>query len=165
MSRIIEFKLDDGLQVLSWVQTAEELMYWSGRKDFPIENASIFEEWHSDPEIRAYLLEDENEKIGYGEIWFDASDNSVELARLLINPKYRNRGFGRQLVMHLLNQIDGKSYRSVELRLFPENSMAKRCYEKSGFVQVSQDTADEYNRNQPRNYVWMVHEFDRGQQK
>ena len=159
MTRIMEFKFDDRLQVLSWVQTPEELMYWTGRKDFPIETTSIFEEWHSDPEIRAYILEDKNEKIGYGEIWFDASDNSVELARLLINPKYRNRGFGHQLVMHLLNQIDRKSYRSVELRLFPENIIAKRCYEKSGFIQVSQDIADEYNRNQPRNYIWMVHEY------
>ena len=87
--------------VLSWVKTATELLHWTGHEDFPLTDTGAFNQWHHDPDIHAFMLSVGDELIGYGECWYDDSDKSVELARLLISPDRRRQGHGQQLV-HLL---------------------------------------------------------------
>ncbi len=36
--------------------------------------------------------------VGYGELWLDAEENEVKLARLIVAPELRGRGLGQRLV-------------------------------------------------------------------
>jgi ribosomal protein S18 acetylase RimI-like enzyme len=159
MSQLLKYSAINASEVLSWIQTPEELMNWAAIKDFPLSDISVFEQWHKDPEIQSYLLQQHREYIGYGEIWYDARDNSVELARLVINPKYRRQGFGQELIKQLLNCIKDQGFQTVILRLFPTNIIAKSCYEKVGFRKMPPEIEAENNADQSYIFDWMSYEF------
>jgi ribosomal protein S18 acetylase RimI-like enzyme len=159
MYQLLKYSAIKASKVLSWIQTPEELMNWAAKKEFPLSDITVFEQWHKDPEIQPYLLQQNKEDIGYGEIWYDANDNSVELARLVINPKYRRKGYGQELIKQLLNCIKDRGFQTVILRLFPTNKIAKSCYEKVGFRKMPPEAETENNADQSYNFEWMSYEF------
>lgn len=155
LNRIIAFNERFAATVLSWVETAKDLANWASINEFPLTDVEIFAKWHSDRDIHPYVLQIAENIVGYGEIWFDNSDHSVEIGRLLIDPRHRNHGYGRRLIWLLLDKIDHDDYRSVEIRLAPGNATAKQCYERAGFKRVSKEIERNYNKAQPRKYIWM----------
>jgi hypothetical protein len=58
--------------VLGWVTSPEELLFWSARTDFPLGDAAVFDEWHSDPEVSPYILLECGQIVAYGEAWLEA---------------------------------------------------------------------------------------------
>ena len=101
-TRLIEFDQKWSETVLGWINSAEELLHWSARADFPLTDATVFDEWHSDPEITPYVLLLENEIVAYGEVWFDKADGSAELGRMIVAPNRRRQGIGALLIERLI---------------------------------------------------------------
>ncbi len=142
--------------ILAWVQTSEELCYWSARRDFPLTDPTVFETWHDDPDISAYvLLIGPDEPIGYGEVWLDRDDDSAELARLIIAPEYRRRKFGTYLIEQLINLPVTATRQRVWVRLIPSNIPAAICYQAAGFARSSLDVERELNAWQRFQFLWM----------
>ncbi|MGI3223421.1 GNAT family N-acetyltransferase [Streptomyces sp. GTA36] len=48
--------------------------------------------------MTARLLVEDERPVAYGELWFDAEEDEVELARIIVAPDARGRGLGRVLV-------------------------------------------------------------------
>lgn len=153
-AQLAPFSQRSAATILSWVTSQTDLFHWAAREDFPLNDASVFEKWHTDPEIYPYQLLIENTLQGYGEIWHDSDDNSWELARLIIAPSSRNKGLGRLLIDLLIHEISQPNPQ-IWVRVIPGNQPAIRCYLNSGFVRAPHDEEVLYNTNQPHDYVWM----------
>jgi ribosomal protein S18 acetylase RimI-like enzyme len=154
--RVIPFEQRWGPTILTWVQSSEELCYWTARQDHPLTDAAIFETWHSDPDTSAHVLMiGDDEPVGYGEVWRNRDDDSVELGRLIISPGYRRRKFGRYLIEELINLRDVKSLQLIWVRLLPSNIPAAICYESAGFARCSLKEERELNTLQRFQFIWM----------
>jgi ribosomal protein S18 acetylase RimI-like enzyme len=140
--------------VASWPRSAEEVVMWCGSPEFPLP-ATMIEGWQQDDEVRSRLLIMDGVPTGYGELWLDAEENEVELARIILAPDARGRGLGRAFVLALLSEATTLGWADIFLRVHPENAAALRCYRGAGFVPVDPELAAEWNVPQPVDYVWL----------
>ncbi len=110
--------------------------------------------WGTEAGCSAFTLMDGSEMVGYGELWVPDDESEVELARLIVAPHRRNRGYGRQLAEALVDEASAIAG-DVFLRVRPENLGAQRVYSTAGFQRVDADLEAEWNAEQPVDYVWM----------
>ncbi len=68
---------------------------------------------------------------GYGYV----DDRTPELA-IAILPQYRNKGLGKSLLIHLIEQAKADGYHQISLSCDPKNDNALHLYQKLGFEQV-----------------------------
>jgi ribosomal protein S18 acetylase RimI-like enzyme len=139
--------------VASWPRSADEVVMWCGSNEFPLP-ATMIEAWQQD-EVRSRLLMTDGVPTGYGELWLDAEENEVELARIILAPDVRGRGLGRAFVLALLSEATALGWSDIFLRVHPENAVALRCYRGAGFLPVQPELAAEWNVPQPLDYVWL----------
>lgn len=99
--------------VLGWIAWPEDLLCWSTRTDFPLTDAAVFDQWHSDPGVATYVLAIENEILAYGEIWLDETEGSAELGRLVVSPQHRRQGLGRLLIERLASFAHEAGYGQI----------------------------------------------------
>src|SRR5690606_9585103 len=131
--------------VLGWISSADELFHWSARSDFPLTQASVFDEWHSDPDVAPYVLRIEQEIVAYGEIWEEETEGSAELGRLVVSPPHRRQGFGRLLIDRLASRTREAGFHEIWVRVLPTNAPALRCYESAGFLRASPEQQATFN--------------------
>lgn len=141
--------------ILDWITSSEELLNWSARVDFPLNDMTVFNEWHSDPEITPYVVLLDNELVAYGEVWLDGADDFAELGRMIVAPNYRRRGLGKLLIERLIAVVHGDDNRNIWLRVFSTNAPALRCYESAGFRQASAKESSSLNIGQRYSFIWM----------
>jgi ribosomal-protein-alanine N-acetyltransferase len=72
--------------------------------------------------------------VGYGIIASGA--NEAHLLNVCVREEFRNRGFGRALLQHLLQAAAGAGAAIVFLEVRPANIGAIRLYESLGFRQI-----------------------------
>ncbi|MEU6315063.1 GNAT family N-acetyltransferase [Streptomyces sp. NPDC047014] len=142
--------------VAGWPGSAREVALWCGLPEFPVSPETVTG-WHREDDVRPYLLLDGGEPVGYGELWLDAEEDEVELARLIVAPGRRGRGIGRTLVGGLLARALETGHAEVFLRVHPDNEVALRCYLGAGFAAVDADLAADWNAAQPVAYAWLRH--------
>ncbi|MEV7951751.1 GNAT family N-acetyltransferase [Streptomyces rubiginosohelvolus] len=150
------FSAADAAAVAGWPTTSEEVSMWCGRKEFPFE-AEIVSSWSKDDDVHAYLLAVNGELVGYGEVWLDAEEEEVELARIIVAPDARGKGLGRSIVQGLLAHAQESGYSDIFMRVYPNNEKALRCYLGAGFAPVTPDVAENWNASQPVSYIWLQH--------
>ncbi|MFE5549563.1 GNAT family N-acetyltransferase [Streptomyces sp. NPDC056534] len=142
------------ITVAGWPASASEVVMWCGRQEFPVPTQTITD-WQRDEDVQAHVLVEDERVVGYGELWFDAEEDEVELARIIVAPDNRGKGLGRVLVRGLLAQTVGAGYSDVFMPVHPDNGAALRCYRGAGFVPVDAGLAESWNAAQPVNYVWL----------
>lgn len=49
-------------------------------------------DWQRDDDVQAHILVEDERVVGYGELWFDAEEDEVELARIIVAPTSARRG-------------------------------------------------------------------------
>jgi ribosomal protein S18 acetylase RimI-like enzyme len=149
------FSDEYAILVAGWAVDAKEVALLSGRVEYPFPE-ELKASWRKvDPDIHSYLLFDGDQPVGYGEVWLDDEEDEVELARIIVDPKLRGRGTGRELIRALLVPALDAGYSEVFLRVRPENAVAIRTYHHTGFVDVPAALMDEWNQGQPIPYRWM----------
>ena len=145
---------DDAATVASWSTTAAEAAAW------------VSELWTSHPGDRPGVVAPARRRrvatsgprrhpVAYGEVWDDAEEDEVELARLIVDPARRREGVGRRLVGALLDLAGSYGRSACFLRVVPDNVAARALYRCAGFVEVDQALMDEWNVGQSAEYVWM----------
>jgi ribosomal protein S18 acetylase RimI-like enzyme len=150
---LIPFQPQYAPEIALWVTSATEASQWANTQ-WPVDPA-VFARWHADPEVQPYVLVDGATLVGYGELWLDATEQEVELARLLITPARRGQGIGQRLVRELLAQAALTGYPTAFIRVVPENIPAIYCYRRSGFVEVTPEEQQRFNQGQPVAYLWL----------
>jgi ribosomal protein S18 acetylase RimI-like enzyme len=153
---LTRFSVADAERVLDWITSATEAGWWAGATEWP-PTTDIFRTWHAEPDVHPFVLtlDGSDGPIGYGEVWVDAEEDEAELARLLIDPAFRDQGHGRRLVALLTDEARRKGFTAVWLRVRPENAQAIACYRGAGFVRASDSEEAAFNVGQPCKYVWM----------
>ncbi len=145
------FETADAAVVAGWAGSAEECRRWCSRDEVTAETVTG---WAAESDVTAYLLVEDGEPVGYGELWTDDEEGEVELARLIVAPAFRGRGLGRRLVSELTALAQDR-HPAVFMRVHPDNSAALRCYTGTGYEHVPPEQAGEWNRVQPVPYVWL----------
>jgi len=139
-------------EIAGWNLSATDLQYWAaisnGAENLKLKLAG----WLQEPYVNAFVFESDGHLVGYGELWKE--NEEAEIARLLINPKFRRQGFGRLLTKALLREAKQMNL-NVWLRVHPENNAAKSLYSISGFKPASEQQQRDFNANQAVQYFWM----------
>ncbi|MET8331530.1 GNAT family N-acetyltransferase [Streptomyces sp. NPDC005181] len=156
---LLPFATAHAAVIAGWPATPAEVVMWCGRQEFPVP-AQTISAWQQDDDVRAHVLGEGETLVGYGELWFDAEEEEVELARIIVAPKARGKGLGRVLVRGLLAQARQSGFADVFMRVYPDNEKALRCYLGAGFVPVDPGLAENWNSAQPVNYVWLRHDAE-----
>ncbi len=78
-------------------------------------------------------LADEAGTAGFGQVVWHPGDRA-HLARVIVRPDARGRGFGRALVRALLERAASRGARLATLNVYTENEAARRLYEAAGFT-------------------------------
>ena len=132
---IEEFTEKDFKNLITWIDSKEELMQFAGPQlKFPLTNEQLQETLTNKNVFAFKIVENsKNSPIGHAEIFI--KDNSFALARILIgDKKMRGKGLGKIIVDKLLefgfNNFDKNT---AELNVFDWNVSAIKCYEKVGF--------------------------------
>ncbi|NEA54137.1 GNAT family N-acetyltransferase [Streptomyces sp. SID13666] len=151
---LLPFDRTHAVMVAGWPLTPAEVSMWCGLREFPLPACTV-EAWQQADDVRAHLLVDGERPIGYGELWIDAEEQEIELARIIVAPDARGNGHGRTLVRELLAQALLTGHTAVFLRVHPDNDRALRCYRAAGFAPVHPRLAESWNAVQPVAYVWL----------
>jgi [ribosomal protein S18]-alanine N-acetyltransferase len=141
--------------VAGWATTPAEVALLSGRTEYPFPS-DLLTTWRAtDDDIHPYQYFDGDRPIGYAELWLDAEEDEVELARIILAPSDRGRGLGTAFVRALLVPAEAAGFADIFLRVRPDNTPALRTYHRVGFHPVPDDLAAEWNTDQPIAYTWM----------
>lgn len=109
-------------------------IYFDETQDYYLEDCSIF-------------LKYNEEYIGYGQIIFDAKPIIVNLGIL---EKYRGLGFGKILLLRLLEMAKGKGFDYISIKVLNSNIMAKNLYKSIGFKEQREFTIWQLNVKKKR---------------
>ncbi len=138
--------------VAGWAGNRDESMLWCS---LPEVTADVVVEWSRRDDVEAFVLHEDGQPVGYGEIWVDPDEREVELAHLIVDPGRRGRGLGGRLIDELVGQAR-RHYPLIALRVHSRNEAAIRCYGRAGFERASSADEAAWNAGQPVDYVWMI---------
>jgi RimJ/RimL family protein N-acetyltransferase len=137
MVKIEKFGYEDFDRLISWVESLEDLIQFSG---------SLFQFPLTRQQLDGYIAVSNrltyrviyiptNNVIGHGEISI-LNESTCLLCRLLIGEKsLRGQGLGQEMVKLLLGvAFNELGAIKVELNVYDWNLPAIRCYEKEGFL-------------------------------
>ena len=135
MIRLEKFDQTCYEMLLSWTESAEELMQFAGPAfTFPLTREQL-DKSLSDPNRFAFSVVDRNSEkmIGHAEIYL--TKESAYLGRIIIgDQQIRGKGLGQQIVSSLLDYaFDVLEQNQAQLNVFDWNISAIKCYEKVGF--------------------------------
>jgi ribosomal protein S18 acetylase RimI-like enzyme len=93
------------------------------------------------PWLRTYRLRAFRSFITGAPFYFERREHGVlTLSSLSVNPSFRGKGIGSQLVNEFLQEGRTKGYDSVRLEVINTNVRAKALYERLGFTIVKYQT-------------------------
>ena len=132
-TQLIPFEADFIPELMSWIDSEHACRLWAGSWfEYPFDRQSFSRDcrWQDLP---TYILQGENgQLLAFGQ-YYNRLD-CCHLARLIVSPKHRGAGFGKQLVTKLVIH-GGRALKLQRASLFvlKSNPAALALYEKLGF--------------------------------
>jgi ribosomal protein S18 acetylase RimI-like enzyme len=153
--RLVPPEDEHAVAVAGWSRSAAEARRWCSVAEHPFPAARV-REWWVESDVQPWLLvsDADGSPVGYGELWLDADEDEVELARLIVDPARRRTGQGRALVAALVEAAAATGLSGCLLRVVPDNAPAIALYRTAGFAEVDPVRTAEWNQGQPTAYVW-----------
>lgn len=89
---------------------------------------------------RAFFIDDDETHLGMG-LYYDCPElDAYDLSQFFIDAHYQGRGFGRQAVQLVLEEMRReRQYKKVVLCYIEGNEAAKKLYESFGFTETDRD--------------------------
>ena len=141
MSDFRSAELSDLAELASWIETAELCRQWAGtRVNFPIQLERLAEQIEF-ADADSWLLLRDGRPVGFGQI-VPKPGGRLHLARLLVAPKIRGNGLGRELSERLVRIAQERSPSSISLNVFRENRVAVSLYQRLGFEPASRPESE-----------------------
>lgn len=134
---------DDFATIVAWIPDAAAALYWAGPGVvFPC-SASDLERQIQLQAGSNLVLESGGVAVAFGQYWSPVS-GTVHLARLIVGPAFRGRGFGRELCLQLIaagTQATGAT--RITLRVNRNNDPALSLYRSLGFEIVPAESDEQ----------------------
>lgn len=125
-------KLSDLKVVASWITSARDCELWAGwRVRFPID-LELLPTAIEFSEANAVSLFDGERLVAFGQL-VAKKEKRGHLARVIVLPPARGKGFGTVLVQALVDKARADSYEQVSLNVDQSNLPAIALYSKLGF--------------------------------
>ena len=99
---------------------------------------SLAQAWLYKEDAKPYAIYHDEVLIGF--IMFDVDYEERELGiwRFMIASNYQNKGYGYQVLMKILDEVDRKAFDYIYLSTSPENRNAIHLYKKVGFCETGE---------------------------
>ncbi|MDY0744011.1 GNAT family N-acetyltransferase [Paucibacter sp. R3-3] len=133
--------------IASWVADATACQRWAGpRLHFPLKGERLAQDLAvpgSGAVNMTMVDKDYGGACGFGQYW-EATPGQVHLGRIIVSPKLRGTGLGKQLGQLLVAAaVKDTGAGTVTLRAYRDNTDAVRMYAKLGFVPVPSSSTEE----------------------
>lgn len=130
-------------QLMSWFPTSRSVDIWGGpnfRYPFTAETFAEDVRWR---QMASYCLVDaDGDMLAFGQ--FYERHGRINLARLVVCPRHRGQGLGRQLVALLMKKgREALPLAEFSLYVYKDNESAKACYKAMGFEECRYPDGDE----------------------
>ena len=86
---------------------------------------------HSKDQYVWSILDEQNNKLGV--LWVQVKDRQAFIFDFIIDESFRGRGFGKQALAAMDEQLRSMNVESVALHVFGDNITAQELYKKMGF--------------------------------
>ena len=101
----------------------------------PWNEKDCLQELNENPFSHGWLLKEENQIVGYAFLW--ETFEMAQLARIGIDPLYRKKGLGNELMQHLFQRAKDAGCEFMTLEVRESNEAAIHMYEACEFIQVN----------------------------
>lgn len=127
-------------EVLSWIKTEADMVQWAGSVfTWPLTQKQFREHIQANrqpvPSLYPFVLIDRERALGYYELSRHCrNSNQAMLSRVIIKPRYRNRGLASFMINEALSYgFKNLNLNRIGLGVFDFNDSAIHCYTKAGF--------------------------------
>ena len=130
--------IQDLVEVLTWVPDAPAFEYWTGPHiPYPITPEALWKQIKPTPE-NTFALVDDVHLLGFGQVLAHFREGTLHLSRIIVNPHFRGRGYGRLLCMQIMAAAT-RDYpdATFSLNVHPHNQTAITLYHSLGFRPVA----------------------------
>ena len=120
--------------LISWIEDKDACRIWAGPSvRFPLTLEYLKEDIGFSEENTFSLIHDNESLLGIGQL-IQRENNRLHMARIIVSPSQRNKGFG-SLLCRLLIRKGRKRGRDINfsLNVDPNNAKAIKLYKKLGF--------------------------------
>ncbi len=130
--KLKEYKAEVLNELKDWFDNRQQVLRWGGPSlSYPLNNEALHEELHRNGFV-SYGLYIRHKFIGFGQLKYEP--NHIHLARLVINPVFRNQGLSTELIRKLIQEAKRSSHiKSASLLVYQDNIPALKAYSKVGF--------------------------------
>ena len=134
--------LDDFKILRYWIPDKVSCRIWAGPLvGFPFTVESLIEDLCYHENNTFSLVNDEDLFLGMGQIF--EKNERLHLARIIVSPDYRGRGFGKDLCIQLIHKgIEKFGEKEFSLNVYRNNKTAIGLYENLGFHPVKKVPLD-----------------------
>ena len=129
--------------VISWIPDEVLCKRWAGPKvRFPLNIENLSEDI-AFADNNAYCLKSRQSMVAFGQLLVK-ENGYLHLARIIVDPSKRARGYGRLLCEELVKMAGRKGYHKLSLNVYWDNSIALKLYESLGFQENAEKSSEEY---------------------
>jgi ribosomal protein S18 acetylase RimI-like enzyme len=129
-------------ELMSWFRDREAVSIWGGPPfRYPFSRESFLEDVYWDRMPTFVLLDTAGAMVGFGQTY--EKEERGHLARLIVSPGQRGKGYGKALVEQLSEKArELFSCSEFSLYVLRDNVVATRCYSKAGFEEAPCPSGD-----------------------
>ena len=141
--RLRPFLPDDIDSIKDWITDERSHAMWCANLiKYPLERENFFsvmkEIGTRFGDAPFLATDDDGKPVGFFCYSLNLETNEGMLKFVMVNPKMRGQGYGRQMLKLVLDYAFSITKAgAVQLNVFPENIGAKKCYEHAGFIERS----------------------------
>lgn len=99
-------------------------------------NEEILDNVMNDDNAHAYVIREEGHIIAAGAlcVMHNLEFTIANVESVVVSTKYRGRGYGKELIEHIIDDAKRLNVHSVHLTSNPKRAIANKLYQKLGFV-------------------------------
>ena len=115
---------------------------WAGpcvRFPLKIDNLSKDIEFSND---NSYCYKDDASIVAFGQLLLKGN-GWRHLARIIVDPKKRGKGYGQLLCVKLIHVAIQDDYQKISLNVYGNNARASKLYAKLGFRELAEKSSKE----------------------
>ena len=140
----VSYHNDDDIRILNailsnWLSNPKILHFTAPNHQYPFKISKWISLSYTDQNISTFCLKLDNWIIGHISIKLNIEEKSAHLFHLIIDEKYRKKGYAKRLVEHVEQKLlDKKEFNRLSLNCVKKNQSALALYQSLGFSIVKE---------------------------